>query len=98
VQRIEREESGQSNRNCGRGRCGGFTGAHMVQGGEDVTFIDPWPEHVDHMSKNGLRVTHAKEVKEFSVQVRARPSMAQGRISSTRTSETLQLWCEQDTG
>jgi 2-dehydropantoate 2-reductase len=34
--------------------------------GEDVTFIDPWP-----VRKRGLRVTHAKEVAEFVVRVRA---------------------------
>src|SRR3954451_6821516 len=43
----------------------------MVQAGEDVTFIDPWPAHVDHMRKHGLRVTHAKDVPEFRVPVRA---------------------------
>src|SRR6202047_3362324 len=55
----------------GAGAVGGYTGAHMVQAGEDVTFIDPWPEHVEHMRKHGLRVTHAKDVAEFSVPVRA---------------------------
>jgi 2-dehydropantoate 2-reductase len=43
----------------------------MVQAGEDVKFIDPWPEHVEHMRKHGLRVTHARDVAEFSVPVRA---------------------------
>ena len=43
----------------------------MAQAGEDVTFIDPWPEHVEHMRKHGLRVTHAMDVAEFSVPVRA---------------------------
>ena len=43
----------------------------MVQAGEDVTFIDPWPEHVEHMRKQGLRVTHAMDVAEFAVPVRA---------------------------
>jgi len=42
-----------------------------VRAGEDVTFIDPWPEHVEHMKKHGLRVTHARDVAEFSVPVRA---------------------------
>ena len=55
----------------GTGAVGGYAGAHMVRAGEDVTFIDPWPEHVDHMKKHGLGVTHAKEVAEFSVPVRA---------------------------
>jgi 2-dehydropantoate 2-reductase len=39
--------------------------------GEDVTFIDPWPEHIEHMWKHGLRVTHAKDVVEFATPVRA---------------------------
>jgi 2-dehydropantoate 2-reductase len=55
----------------GAGAVGGYVGAHMAQAGEDVTLIDPWPEHVAHMRVHGLRVTHAKEVAEFSVPVRA---------------------------
>lgn len=55
----------------GAGAVGGYAGAHMVQAGEDVTFVDPWPEHVEHMRKHGLRVTHARDVAEFSVPVRA---------------------------
>src|SRR5262245_45652618 len=43
----------------------------MVQAGEDVTFIDPWPAHVEHMRRHGLRVTHAMDVPEFCVAVRA---------------------------
>jgi 2-dehydropantoate 2-reductase len=55
----------------GAGAVGGYTGAHMVAAGEDVTFIDPWPAHVEHMRAHGLRVTHAMKEPEFSVQVRA---------------------------
>jgi 2-dehydropantoate 2-reductase len=55
----------------GAGAVGGYAGAHMVQAGEDVTFIDPWPAHVEHMRQHGLRVTHAREVPEFTVPVRA---------------------------
>jgi 2-dehydropantoate 2-reductase len=55
----------------GVGAVGGYAGAHMVQAGEDVTLIDPWPEHVEHMRKHGLRVTHARDVPEFTVPVRA---------------------------
>ena len=43
----------------------------MVQAGEDMTFIDPWPAHVEHMRKHGLRVTHAMTEPEFTVPVRA---------------------------
>jgi 2-dehydropantoate 2-reductase len=55
----------------GAGAVGGYAGAHMVQAGEDVTFIDPWPAHVEHMRKHGLRVTHAMTEPEFTVPVRA---------------------------
>src|SRR6185437_9021686 len=55
----------------GAGAVGGYAGAHMVQAGENVTFIDPWPEHVEYMRKHGLRVTHARDVAEFTVPVRA---------------------------
>ena len=55
----------------GTGAVGGYAGAHMVQAGEDVTFIDPWPAHVEHMRKHGLRVTHAMKEPEFTVPVRA---------------------------
>src|SRR5262245_27496380 len=54
----------------GAGAVGGYVGAHMVAAGEDVTFIDPWPAHVEHMRQHGLRVTHARDVAEFSVPVR----------------------------
>jgi 2-dehydropantoate 2-reductase len=55
----------------GAGAVGGYTGAHMIKAGEDVTYIDPWPEHVEHMRRHGLRVTHARDVPEFTVPVRA---------------------------
>jgi 2-dehydropantoate 2-reductase len=55
----------------GAGAVGGYAGAHMVAAGEDVTFIDPWPAHVEHMRAHGLRVTHAMNEPEFCVPVRA---------------------------
>src|SRR5258708_14743252 len=53
------------------GAVGGYAGAHMVQAGEDVTFIDFWPEHVEHMKTHGLTITHIREVEPFTVPVRA---------------------------
>ena len=55
---------------------GSWRGRRLCRGaygpaGEDVTFIDPWPEHVEHMREHGLRVTHAMDVPEFTVPVRA---------------------------
>ena len=55
----------------GAGAVGGYVGAHMVQAGENVTFIDPWPEHVEHIRTQGLRISHARDVAEFSLRARA---------------------------
>lgn len=55
----------------GTGAVGGYAGAHMAQAGEDVTFIDPWPEHVEAMRANGLKISHIKDVPEFTTKVRA---------------------------
>jgi len=55
----------------GAGAVGGYAGAHMVRDGADVTFIDMWPENVEAMRRDGLRITHLKDVAEFAVPVRA---------------------------
>ena len=55
----------------GAGAVGGYAGAHMVRAGENVTFLDPWPAHVERLKSEGLRITHAMEVPEFTVPVRA---------------------------
>jgi 2-dehydropantoate 2-reductase len=55
----------------GVGAVGGYTGAHMALAGEDVTFIDMWPAHVDEMKSNGLRITHHEGDDPFTVKVRA---------------------------
>jgi len=38
------------------GAGGGCTGAYMVRAGEDVTFVERWPAHVDETKANGLRM------------------------------------------
>src|SRR2546427_11556957 len=55
----------------GVGAVGGYAGAHMAQAGEDVTFIDPWPEHVERMKSHGLKISHIRDLPEFTVKVRA---------------------------
>jgi len=55
----------------GVGALGGYAGGHMAQAGEDVTFIDPWPQHVERMRSAGLRISHLRDVPEFTVKVRA---------------------------
>lgn len=55
----------------GAGAVGGYAGAHMVRAGEDVLFVDMWPENVETMRSNGLRISHIREVPEFTVPVQA---------------------------
>ena len=62
----------------GAGAVGGYAGAHMVQAGEDVTFIDPWPENVEAIRNQGLRINHIRDVEPFTVKPRAlHPTEAQ---------------------
>src|SRR5258708_6713141 len=55
----------------GAGAVGGYAGAHMVQAGEDVSYIDRWPENVEAIRKDGLRITHIRDVEPFTVKPRA---------------------------
>ncbi len=55
----------------GTGAVGGYAGAHMAQAGEDVTFVDAWPENVEAMRARGLTISHIRDVPAFTVPVRA---------------------------
>jgi 2-dehydropantoate 2-reductase len=55
----------------GAGAVGGYAGAHMAKAGEDVTFVDFWPVNVEVMRSKGLRISHLKDVPEFTVPVKA---------------------------
>ncbi len=41
----------------GAGAVGGFVGGNLARAGNDITLIDAWPEHVEAMKKDGLRIT-----------------------------------------
>jgi len=55
----------------GAGAVGSYTGAHMAKAGEDVTFIDFWPENVAAINRDGIRVTHHQGPEPFSVKCKA---------------------------
>ena len=38
----------------GAGAVGAYVGGYLSRAGEDVTLIDAWPEHVEHMRAHGL--------------------------------------------
>lgn len=37
----------------GAGAVGSYIGAFLTKEGEDVTFIDQWPEHVETVKRGG---------------------------------------------
>jgi len=44
----------------GAGAVGGYIGGHFARIGEDVTLIDPWPEHIGYIKHIGIPApTHA---------------------------------------
>ena len=53
----------------GPGAVGSYVGAFLVREGEDVTFIDMWPEHVETMKRQGLRASGSQG--DFTVSVNA---------------------------
>ena len=53
----------------GAGAIGGYTGGQLAHNGFDVTLIDPWPEHIEAIRRDGLALEGVTE-EEFVV---ARP-------------------------
>ena len=68
----------------GTGAVGGYAGAHMAQAGEDVTFVDFWPENVETIRATGLRVSHLRDVPEFTTAARALHVTELQRLSKER--------------
>ncbi len=53
----------------GTGANGSCIAANLIDAGHDVTSIDQWPEHVETMRRDGLRITMPES--ELRVRVRA---------------------------
>jgi 2-dehydropantoate 2-reductase len=53
----------------GAGAVGGYVGGHIARGGEDVTLIDPWPEHIEQIKQNGIHLSGTQG--EHTVRVKA---------------------------
>jgi 2-dehydropantoate 2-reductase len=55
----------------GVGAVGGYVAGHLTRAGYDVTLIDPWPEHVESMRKNGLQLSGLTPGERHTVPVKA---------------------------
>ncbi|MCF8010504.1 MAG: 2-dehydropantoate 2-reductase [Clostridiales bacterium] len=47
----------------GAGAMGSLIGAHLADGGNEVTLVDVWKEHVDEINEKGLRIEKGSEEK-----------------------------------
>jgi len=50
---------------------GGYVGGHMTRAGHDVTLIDPWPEHVEAMRRDGIQLSGTTAAEKHTVPVNA---------------------------
>ena len=55
----------------GAGAVGAYVGGYMARDGEDVIFIDPWPEHVRAINEKGLSLSGLTEPECFTTRARA---------------------------
>lgn len=53
----------------GAGAIGGYVGGLLTRGGFDVTLIDPWPEHVETIRRDGLKLHGTTPEEEITVPV-----------------------------
>src|ERR1700677_4343233 len=55
----------------GAGAVGGYVGASLAASGQDVTLIDPWPEHVEAIRTRGMELYGMTEAERRTVKVNA---------------------------
>jgi 2-dehydropantoate 2-reductase len=55
----------------GAGAVGGYVGGLLAQAGQDVTLVDPWPEHVEAIRTQGLALEGVTPEESCTVQVDA---------------------------
>src|SRR5205823_9292798 len=53
---MGREGMGKKLAFMGAGAVGSYVGGHLARAGEDVTLIDPWPEHIETIKQHGLHL------------------------------------------
>jgi 2-dehydropantoate 2-reductase len=53
----------------GSGAVGCYLGGHLARTGQDVTLIDPWPEHIETIRKRGLKLSGMTDEEDYTVEV-----------------------------
>ncbi|MDX1433315.1 MAG: 2-dehydropantoate 2-reductase [Gammaproteobacteria bacterium] len=68
----------------GAGAVGAYVGGYLTRAGEDITFIDPWPEHVEHMRAHGLTLSGSSDEECFTTPVQAMHLTEVQQLARTR--------------
>src|ERR1700730_17476384 len=53
----------------GAGAVGGFIGAYLARSGRDVTLIDFWPENVEAIRRDGLKIFGMTDADSLSTRI-----------------------------
>lgn len=56
----------------GAGAVGGYVGAYLARAGQDVTAFDAWPDHVEAIRRDGIRLTGMTEADTMTVRLPTR--------------------------
>ena len=72
----------------GAGAVGGYLGGHLARTGQDVTLIDPWPEHIETIRKSGLHLSGMTDEETYTVQV---PTMHLTEVQSISKQKPIDI-------
>ena len=72
----------------GSGAVGGYLGGHLARTGNDVTLIDPWPEHVEAIRARGLQLSGMTDEETCTVRL---PTMHLTEVQSLSQQQPIDI-------
>src|SRR5712671_3886009 len=72
----------------GAGAVGGYLGGHLARTGQDVTLIDPWPEHIETVRMQGLHLSGMTDEEAYTVNV---PTMHLTEVQSISKQKPIDI-------
>src|SRR5437588_751334 len=77
----------------GAGAIGSFVGGYLTKSGFPVTLIDQWPDHIDALKRDGLRITGSRG--ELQGRITPRVREIARMLSNVSVAETTtNIWGE----
>ena len=72
----------------GAGAVGGYLGGHLARTGQDVTLIDPWPEHIETIRRQGIHLSGMTDEETCVVKV---PTMHLTEVQSISKQKPIDI-------